>query len=277
MKKNGIFRLIWRIIYPILIYFTLTVIVQVIICNILAIQISHNNVGMTAEQLTYILNDKVTESAMMINVIAGIVIIPVLFIILRNDKKYVKDREEKNVKKIWYIYPCLAGMCMCIAFNWMIDRSRIIDVFPEFNEVAESLYGGKLIFEILAMVVVAPILEETLFRGIIYGRLKESINTKIAMIVSALIFGIIHGNAVQGIYAFAIGLCLAYIYEKYGHLIAAVIFHASANLVSVIMSESELVIRAISRAVIYNVMGIISLIVGIIMLILVKRHVNTDI
>ncbi len=276
MKKKSIVTLVWRTIYPILIYFTITIIVQIIIYNIFAYQISSANPGITSDMLTDMLDGRVTKSAMMINVIAGVIIIPVLSIILKQDKK---SREEKSVivKKEEYIYPFLAGIFMCLGCNWLIDMSGIINIFTGFNEVADSLYGGSIIFEFIAMVIIAPLLEEILFRGIIFARLREYMSVKVAIVISALIFGIIHGNVVQGIYAFIIGICLAYIYERYNTLLAAVLFHMSANLISVIMTECEPVVRLISKALVYNIIGVVCLVMGIIMLISINRHIAKDV
>ena len=276
MKKKSIVTLIWRTIYPILIYFTITIIVQIIIYNIFVYQISSANPGITSDMLTNMLDGRVTKSAMMINVIAGVIIIPVLSIILKNDKK---SREEKSVivKKEEYIYPFLAGIFMCLGCNWLIDMSGIINIFTGFNEVADSLYGGSIIFEFIAMVIIAPLLEELLFRGIIFARLREYMSVKVAIVISALIFGIIHGNVVQGMYAFIIGICLAYIYERYNTLLAAVLFHMSANLMSVIMTECEPVVRFISKALVYNIIGVVCLVMGIIMLISINRHIAKDV
>ena len=276
MKKKSIVTLVWRTIYPILIYITITVIVEIIICNIFAYQISSANPGITSDMLKDMLDSRVTKSAMMINIIAGVIIIPVLSIILKQDKE---SREEKSVivKKGEYIYPFLAGIFMCLGCNWLIDMSGIINIFTRFKEVADSLYGGSIIFEFIAMVIIAPLLEEILFRGIIFARLREYMSVKVAIVISALIFGIIHGNVVQGIYAFIIGICLAYIYERYNTLLAAVLFHMSANLMSVIMTEYEPVVRLISKALVYNIIGVVCLVMGIIMLISINRHIAKDV
>ena len=51
-----------------------------------------------------------------------------------------------------------------------------------------------------------------------------------AAVVSALMFGIYHGNLVQGIYAFLIGMLLCLVYERTGRLLAAALFHGAGNL-----------------------------------------------
>ena len=59
------------------------------------------------------------------------------------------------------------------------------------------------------------------------------------MFFSALAFGIIHGNIVQGIYAFTVGLFFAWLMERYQRIIAPVLAHMSANLFVVLLGEGS--------------------------------------
>lgn len=71
-------------------------------------------------------------------------------------------------------------------------------------------------FELLGSCLVIPIAEELLFRGVVYKRLKLYFGVTPALIGSALIFGIMHVNLVQFLYAAVIGLLLAFVLEKTG-------------------------------------------------------------
>ena len=51
-----------------------------------------------------------------------------------------------------------------------------------------------------------------------------------ANIIQAALFGIMHGNLVQGAYAFALGLILGYVYHKYQSLVIPILFHMSFNI-----------------------------------------------
>ena len=108
---------------------------------------------------------------------------------------------------------------------------------PAYQEVSEIIYSGGLFIELVSAVVAAPIVEELLFRGLIYTRLKVLMSSNAAIIVSAAIFGIFHGNLVQFVYALIIGLLIAYVYEKYKTIFAPIMFHVSANLISVLITE----------------------------------------
>ena len=82
------------------------------------------------------------------------------------------------------------------------------------------MYTGSLLSLVAASVVTAPILEELLVRGVLYRNLKGVLQNRYAgMACASLLFGILHGNLVQGLFAFLIGLYLNWIYESEGSLL----------------------------------------------------------
>mgnify|MGYP000323272126 FL=1 len=85
-----------------------------------------------------------------------------------------------------------------------------------FQEANQSFFAGTVVFELLGSCLVIPIAEELLFRGVVYKRLKLYFGVTPALIGSALIFGIMHVNLVQFLYAAVIGLLLAFVLEKQG-------------------------------------------------------------
>ena len=85
---------------------------------------------------------------------------------------------------------------------------------------------------LLIVIVLAPFVEEVLFRGLMFRRMREYMRFLPAAFLSSLLFGLMYGNMVQFIYATLIGLLLAFIYEHYGNLRAVVLFHAIGNLTS---------------------------------------------
>ena len=63
------------------------------------------------------------------------------------------------------------------------------------------------------MGIIAPAAEEMIFRWLIYLRLRDWLKMPVAAVISGLIFGIYHGNIVQGIYASILGTAFAWILE----------------------------------------------------------------
>ena len=98
--------------------------------------------------------------------------------------------------------------------------------------------------------------------------------TEIAIVVSALFFGLFHLNVVQGLYAFIIGLLLAYVYEKYKSIWAPILFHVAANSVSIFLTEVIEEQSFFNNAVVFSLITIVFLCVTIVLTMWMRRHVN---
>lgn len=98
-----------------------------------------------------------------------------------------------------------------------------VRAFQEANSM-----GIKLLM-IIAAVIVAPIVEETVFRGFIYAVIKRYTDGYFAAITSSLIFAIVHLHvgSIVPLFCLALGLCLAY--ERTGSLLVPMWMHAFFN------------------------------------------------
>lgn len=114
-------------------------------------------------------------------------------------------------------------------------------VFADYQELIQNLDidAGNPIFMIFSVVVFGPLVEEILFRGMIFGKLRRAFSFWPSGIISAVLFGVFHLNLVQGIYAAAFGLVLAYIFEKTETLWGCYLLHALFNMSSYIISGYE--------------------------------------
>ncbi len=125
----------------------------------------------------------------------------------------------------------LLGPSMAIAFNMLILYSGICRLSPAYSNAVTHLYAVDIFWGVILYGLIAPVIEEVLFRGIIYRRIRRfSGDILAATLVSSLLFALYHGNLVQGVYAFAIGLIFALIYEWTGIIFIPVLLHATANL-----------------------------------------------
>lgn len=88
---------------------------------------------------------------------------------------------------------------------------------------------------LIATSFLGPILEEFIFRGIIYNKLKKVFNIKKSILLISLFFGLYHLNIIQGIYAFIFSLLLTIIYDKSNNILIPIIIHTLTNLFSAIL------------------------------------------
>ena len=89
--------------------------------------------------------------------------------------------------------------------------------------------------KILVMVILAPLLEELIFRKLLIDRTRRY-GEKIAVFMSGLTFGLLHGNLFQFFYTFAGGLLLGYIYIRTGRLRYPVIIHGIMNFMGAVVA-----------------------------------------
>ncbi len=108
---------------------------------------------------------------------------------------------------------------------------------PTFQEISEIQFDTPVWLGIISYGILAPLGEEVVFRGVVYGQFKKVMKVPIAIVLSGLAFGLFHGNLVQAVYATVIGILLALVYELYGTLIAPMVFHGIANLFVYIMLD----------------------------------------
>jgi len=95
-----------------------------------------------------------------------------------------------------------------------------------FNDITQS-YEYFLAF--ITLVLVAPFAEEILFRGYLYGKLKQNIPAWLAMIVTSALFGFIHGQWNVGIDVFALSLVACSLREVTGSIWAGILLHMMKN------------------------------------------------
>lgn len=115
----------------------------------------------------------------------------------------------------------------------------IKDMFGSYGQVEKVLFEGDKII-LLYGSILGPIVEELLFRGLVQGRLRQAMKPKAAILISALAFGIIHLNTIQGVYATIIGLFFGIIYEKTNSLWFPILGHIGVNTIAQLTSYFEL-------------------------------------
>jgi hypothetical protein len=128
--------------------------------------------------------------------------------------------------------------CLSVALNNIISMTPLVEMSSGFKEANEAFYGSTLVLELVSSALFTPILEELVFRGIIFTRLRRELPKYTAIAMSALIFALVHWNIVQFIYALILGFVLALLMERANHLYAAVLGHITANLIAVIRTET---------------------------------------
>jgi membrane protease YdiL (CAAX protease family) len=91
---------------------------------------------------------------------------------------------------------------------------------------------GLLPVVFLSGVIIAPIAEEVVFRGYLYKAFRDRFKPSYAIVLSAVLFSVIHLEPLAAASLFVIGVVLAYVYEKTGNLMAPITLHVLNNAVA---------------------------------------------
>jgi len=122
----------------------------------------------------------------------------------------------------------LIGNFLSMLFSWGRAENSLNDYAMDNNPL-----------KIVVMVILAPLLEEFICRKQIIDRTRQY-GEKTAILLSALVFGLLHQNLFQFFYAFALGLVFAYIYIRTGRLRYPVLLHSIVNFMGAVVAPAIL-------------------------------------
>ena len=143
-----------------------------------------------------------------------------------------------NVGTYLLIFPMMLGMMFIAEFitsQIPITGPFFGDYYEFFSRLMEQMTKDKATMIVLA-VIMAPIFEEIVFRGIIQkGLINKGMNPATAIIISSVVFGLVHGNPWQFVGAVLLGCVLGFVYHKTKSLLLPILLHAFNNLCSSIL------------------------------------------
>ena len=150
----------------------------------------------------------------------------------------INFREVKKLFEADKIIKSIISFIIFIPLLFLI--SFIIQyVLPEYKQQEIVLNFKSTLIEdkgiLLHVLVIAPIVEEVIFRGYIYRILKSKIPIIFATIINSTLFALIHYNVLSYILLFVLSIFLTYIYERNGSIICPIIIHSLFNLMMSIL------------------------------------------
>jgi uncharacterized protein len=133
------------------------------------------------------------------------------------------------------IIPIILLGTLGIQLSLTIPLSSLIPMSDEFAEFfKQSLGNPRNIFTFTTIVVLAPVLEELIFRGIMLKGLLKRYSPATAIVVSSVLFGVVHLNPWQFISALILGIFIGWIYYRTRSISLAIIIHAFNNFTATI-------------------------------------------
>ena len=104
------------------------------------------------------------------------------------------------------------------------------EVFDAYAKQTWAFEKGNSVLSFLATVIAAPVAEELIFRGFIYTRLRRAFSYVPSLLITALIFGLVHGTIVHMLYVPLLSIILCIFYDRYRTLWAPILLHSGFNL-----------------------------------------------
>lgn len=150
----------------------------------------------------------------------------------------------------------LSSMVLAPVFENVFDK----DIYAMLEDTPTTSSITKLAATILYTCIIAPVTEELVVRGFVLKNLSR-VSQKFGIIVSALIFALMHENLPQFILAFTVGILLAYVTIKHNSIVPAIILHIIVNSTNTIISITAELDENIGN-IIYGAWTIFFLIAG---------------
>lgn len=152
----------------------------------------------------------------------------------------VDPRRLFTIKNLGIYLMLGAGCQLFVAGLLTLLRPLFETLFAYYDDTISSIFVADTFIVAVYVVILAPIIEELMLRGIMFNRLRYGLPFAISNLIQAAVFGIYHWDIVQGLYAFGIGLLLGYIYERTRTLLAPIIVHVFINGLGFLMQLLEI-------------------------------------
>lgn len=154
--------------------------------------------------------------------IESLIFIPLFY------KVYKKVKPDNSNKKNINIFSIIVASL----FLSLVGNLVIVWVKQGMGLEINSTFPS--VFLIISAGIVGPILEELVFRGILFNKLKQSFSTNVSVHLSCLIFAVAHNNIFQILFAYIVGYLFIHLYQKYQDIRVAFLAHIVVNIVGLL-------------------------------------------
>ena len=173
------------------------------------------------------------EASMLIYYLLSIGI-PFWIVYLIRKKKTGVDSFNMTIENNRIIPFVIVGT-IALLFGIITPIGDLIPITESFKKILMDSGSQTGIIVFFLMVIAAPILEELIFRGVILDGLLNKYSPTKSILISSLLFGLVHLNPWQFVTGFIIGIFSGWVYYRTRRLSFSIIIHATANLSGFLM------------------------------------------
>lgn len=223
------FQRTFHILVPFAVYFVVHDVAQILMAFVLNLSMEKGS----QEYIDFLMANAASVSGI---ISAASMLTGAAFIwpMAKSEIQRLTKKEEQPVamssKITGYCFLGALAFTASVGINMLFMLLGFSQSSADYARVAQTQYGVSFVIGIFLYGLISPVVEELVFRGLIYNRMKTFNPVGVSMVVSSLLFGIYHGNIVQAVYGTILGLLIVAMYEVYGGFEAPVLFHAIANI-----------------------------------------------
>lgn len=272
---------LWRLFYPMITYTGISYLVSYLfIGGCLIVCILNDSIDMLnmTEEMFNTIYDTYANYINEANAVTFICTIPLLILYMHMDKKRkIKSGVYKQEKRAgWYKYiilpvlgvaACVGGTFMIIVGGWELTG---------MNNISDGLFVGKPVIEMIALGILYPIVNELLYRGLLYNRLKEQMTKHMAAILVSFLVAFYSTSLVQGIYAFLMSVLCIYVYERYHSIFATILVSCGASIITVLEKEWNILSGLYSSWGSFVTVTVVLCVVVIILVLAIEKFVMVN-
>lgn len=264
-KKQG--QVLWGMVSPIIMF---------VLLRIIATQVVSVFFAWFAEVLPENLWNKMffidsTTGATMVNGTWGCVITMISFLVgglvfyknawLQIETEYANTRLKQLKRKEKWVAPLgvLVTICFVIAGNAILTGSGLAKQSAGFQQTVSAQAATPFLLGMICYGLVTPIVEELLFRGVVFTKAKTLYSFEKSALFSTVLFAAYHMNPVQGIYAMLMGATICYFYDYFGSFSWPLFVHILSNVLVFVCGK-----MGIGNSKLFSLpVGIVLFIVGV--------------
>ncbi len=251
-KEPGKFGRFWislgkAVVYVMVFFFTQTAVIGLYSAFMTAQKMT-GGISSDMDALMEAVMEAMMEDLALLTLISGVLTILILaiFFALRR-----KNLFAESILKPIPAGAVLWSVLMGISLNTVLSVTISLLPLPEsWFTGLENQYGTlgqqNIVLELISTALVTGLVEELVFRGLVFTRLSRGMKGWTAVLLSALIFGVLHGTPIAIGYATLLGIFFIVMDKRYGSILPSVVAHIAFNGMAVVFAtEDTLLVLAV--------------------------------
>lgn len=230
MNKKSVQNALWAIVYALWIAVTF---------DFLSVWLVYLPIHLFANERFYVWLATPLGTLLLQTVLYAITIVIILAPFFIRKLPWIKIRAKLGVFKrfklsmipwalyVWGLYFIASGIITVVLSYFPVHGLNLDQAQDVGFEGLTNVFGYIAAFTLL--VVVAPVAEELLFRGYLFGRIRERSGFWFSAVITSWTFAVLHGQLNVGIDVFILSLFLCYLREKFDSIWPGVLVHGLKN------------------------------------------------